>query len=847
MMKDTLWLIIHGHFYQPPRENPWIEAIERQPSAAPYHDWNERIADECYTVNTVSRILGRGYRITDIVNNYRKINFNFGPTLLNWLESCAPQTYQAILNADKHSVEDFSGHGNAIAQAYNHIILPLANEQDKITQLVWGLRDFEYRFQRKAESIWLPETAVDDATISILINLGVKYIILSPYQANRVRQLKKSSRWHDVSNGTIDISQPYRCYDRTVTSSKHDERYLDIFFYHGDLSKSVAFDHLLRDANGFLNKILYSYNSNAANPCISICTDGESYGHHEPFGDMGLAYLLHRLAPEKNIRITNYGEFLELHPPAMEVEIKSGPKNEGTSWSCFHGVGRWYRDCGCHTGGMPDWNQKWRQPLRVGLDKLRDELIKIFNEHGPTYFKNHWDARNRYIDVVLNRSDESVDAFFRDHGIFNMNDQEKSLALQLLEMQRHAMLMYTSCGWFFNEISGLETVQIMSYAARACELGNTFSSSDLELMLLDQLKNAHSNIPELGTGKDIYLDNVSSFKVTSPQFVTHYAIQSSLENSSANTMNIHHVQIKKDEYTKYSYEKDALIFGRVILTSRLIRNAETFAFALAYIPNQRYTCLVKPIKSELEYKRLKQRSIAAFQDYPSDFITHIDNIWGSQRYSIKDMLFDDRENLYRNILADRIQNIRNHYLEIYEQNKRILLELNDLDIPIPIELRVPTEVILSSQFAAYVGDGFQGNDITKALEILQFAEKLDIELDKEYPEKLFQETLEQQIISFYQTMNPSKCNEILLNYEQALNLKLKIRESSIQNFVFRILKEKLPQLLQDLMNNTASHKSYDLINSILLLAYNFNFDISAAKEQLKGLEQQYSNNPDFWP
>ncbi|MBN2012728.1 DUF3536 domain-containing protein [candidate division KSB1 bacterium] len=843
-MKETLWLIIHGHFYQPPRENPWIEAIERQPSATPYHDWNERIADECYTVNTVSRILGKDHRIIDIVNNYKKISFNIGPTLLSWIQKFTPTTYQAILDADKQSINDFSGHGNAIAQAYNHIILPLANERDKITQIVWGLKDFEYRYQRQAESIWLPETAVNDATISALIDQGIKYIILSPYQANRVRSLKKSSRWHDVSNGTIDTSQPYRCFDNTRKS--HD-RYIDIFFYHGELSKAVAFDHLLRDASTFMNRIIQSYNQHTMHHCISICTDGESYGHHEAFGDMGLSYMLHKLAPEKNIRITNYGEFLELHPPTMEVDLKSGPNNEGTSWSCFHGVGRWYRDCGCHTGGGHGWNQKWRQPLRDALDKLRNELIEIFNEQGKAYFKDPWSARNGYIDVVLDRSDESVAAFFKTHGKCSMIDQEIATALQLLEMQRHAMLMYTSCGWFFNDISGLETVQVMSYAARACELGNPFAFSDLQLMLMEKLKQAESNIPEYGTGKDIYTDFVLPSLVSSEQIVTHYAIQSTLENNTNKERHIHHVSILKDEYTKYSFEDDALVLGRVTLSSDILRNFERFAFALFYVPNQRYTCLVRPIKSDKEYERLKKRTVEIFQDHPSDFLIHIDNFWGTSRYSIKDMLFDDRENLYKTILAERLQAIRSHYYEIYEQNKRILIELKELEIPIPNELKIPTEVILSGQFASFVEDGFQRDDIAHALDVLHFADKLSIELDKAIPEKLFQEKIENQIKQFFTTLDNSIANELLKNYEHALNLKLHIRESKIQNYIFKILRDKLPPLLSEIINNPPLKKTYDLVNSILLLAYNFNFDISEIKDKLKGLEQQFSDNPDFWP
>ena len=850
-MKSTdnmFWLIIHGHFYQPPRENPWIEAIEHQPGAAPYHDWNERIADECYTANTVSRILGPSRRIVDIVNNYRKISFNIGPTLLGWLADHVPETYEAIREADRQSVLDYSGHGNAIAQAYNHIILPLANRRDKITQIRWGLRDFEYRFQRPAKSIWLPETAVNMDTISVLIDHGIHYIILSPSQAQRIRSMEHAGRWHDVSHGQFDISQPYRCFEQTDGAKKNRDRYIDIFFYHGDLSKAIAFDHLLRDAKTMANRIMENYSTDSVNRCLSICTDGESYGHHEPFGDMGLAYLTHVLAPQKNIRITNYGEFLSLHPPTMEVELKPGPNNEGTSWSCFHGVGRWYRDCGCHTGGKSGWNQQWRQPLRNALDKLRDRLIDIFEDKGSAFFHDPWDARNHYIDVILDRSDASVADFFARVGKGSLTSREQSEALQLLEMQRYAMYMYTSCGWFFSDLAGIETIQILTYAARACELGNPFSTSDIENELLENLKLAVSNEPSLGTGKDIYHRFVTPSRVTWPQIVTHYAIQTTLSATHKTDTRIHHIRIHREEFTKYRYENHSLILGRISLSSQILRNLDKYAFALYFIPNQRYSCLVREVHSEQDFESLKSRTISAFQEHPSDFMNIIDPTWGSIRYSIKDMLRDDREQLYQTILHERLEQIRQQYLQIFEQNKRLLLELHDLDVPAPPELRIPAEIILSGQFASNVESGFNEEDnISNALEILNFAEKLNMNLNKEIPERIFQRTIEQKIVQFYESMNIDVCHELLKIHELADNLKLNIRESRVQNVIFRILREKLPPYMEQIGSQTASPGLYDLVNSILLLAYNFNFDVSAEKSQLRNLEQKFSDNPDYWP
>ncbi|HEX9970722.1 MAG TPA: DUF3536 domain-containing protein, partial [bacterium] len=440
-MNNNRYLTIHGHFYQPPRENPWIEAIERQDSAAPYHDWNDRIASECYTPNAGSRILDNLGRIDDIVNNYQSISFNFGPTLLSWLELHAPESYQSILNADRESVAKFSGHGNAIAQAYNHIILPLANQRDKITQIRWGLADFQHRFQRKPESIWLPETAVNYDTLAALADFSIKYIILSPFQAKRVRRLNgnETEPWLDVSDGSINTFQPYRCFLNDKNGNKDRSKYIEIFFYHGGLSRAVGFEHILHDAKKFADAIEMTYaNDSDQNQLVSVGTDGESYGHHEAFGDMALAYLMKVEAPRRGLTVTNYGEFLEKNPPQWEVEIKEGPNGEGTAWSCFHGVGRWYRDCGCHTSGGPGWNQKWRRHLRQAMDKLRDDLAQFYEEKASHFFKDPWEARNDYIEVVLDRSPKNVELFLGKHAKSTSIMDGKVPALNLLELQRNA-------------------------------------------------------------------------------------------------------------------------------------------------------------------------------------------------------------------------------------------------------------------------------------------------------------------------------------------------------------------------------------------------------------------------
>ena len=339
------YICIHGHFYQPPRENAWLESIEVQDSAYPYHDWNERITAECYAPNTASRILdGEGY-ITKLVNNYSKISFNFGPTLLSWLKDNHSDIYQAILEADRLSQENFSGHGSAMAQAYNHMIMPLANRRDKYTQVVWGIADFGHRFGRKPEGMWLPETAVDLETLDIMAEEGIKFTVLAPTQASRVRRIGADD-WEDVSDASIDPTMAYRL-------NLPSGREIALFFYDGPISRNIAFEDTLDSGEKFAYRLTDAFSEERDWPqLVHIATDGETYGHHHRFGDMALAFALEYIEANNLAAITNYGEYLEKNPCTYEVEIF-----ENTSWSCTHGVERWRSDCGDNSGGNPNWNQ----------------------------------------------------------------------------------------------------------------------------------------------------------------------------------------------------------------------------------------------------------------------------------------------------------------------------------------------------------------------------------------------------------------------------------------------------------------------------------------------------------
>ncbi|MBN1960680.1 MAG: DUF3536 domain-containing protein [Deltaproteobacteria bacterium] len=388
-------LIIHGHFYQPPRENPWTGLIDREPSAYPYHDWNERIHAECYRANAFARVLNQYGRIENLVNNYAYLSFNFGPTLLSWIARNDSETYNRIIAADRWSVKANHGHGNAIAQAYNHIILPLANKRDRLTQIRWGITDFKYRFGRQPESLWLSETACNDETLGDLIDEGLKFLILSPNQAERIRPIE-AKEWQSVTEGNIDPGVAYKYFHRDGSG-----RSIALFFYDGPIARSIAFEGTLISSQSLVNRLAQAHGGDGR--VVHIATDGESYGHHTHFGERGIAYALLDEAPKQGFNITNYGSYLERNPPTIEVEIKTGPNGEGTAWSCAHGVGRWCRDCGCQTGGREDWNQAWRAPLRQALDYLRDEITNIFEQLGYEYFIDPWVARDKYIEIMLER------------------------------------------------------------------------------------------------------------------------------------------------------------------------------------------------------------------------------------------------------------------------------------------------------------------------------------------------------------------------------------------------------------------------------------------------------------
>ena len=679
------YLCIHGHFYQPPRENPSLEAIELQDSAYPYHDWNERVASECYAPNATSRILDGEQRIVQLVNNYSRISFNFGPTLLSWIAEKAPKVYEALREADKSSRERYSGHGSAIAQAYNHMIMPLANRRDKVTQVKWGIRDFEYRFGRLPEGMWLPETAVDTETLEVLAENGIKFTILAPRQAKRIR--KRGSRsWQDVSGDRVD---PSRAYLVQLPSRKT----ISVFFYDGPISQGVAFERLLDNGQRFADRLMSGFSDARQWPqLVHIATDGESYGHHHRFGEMALSYALHHIETNKLAQLTNYGEFLERHPADHFAEVVND-----SSWSCVHGVERWRSNCGCNSGGHAGWKQEWRAPLRAAVDWLRDELAPFYEQQAGPLLKDPWGTRDEYIQVVLNRAEDNALNFLGSHATHSLSDEEQVAALKLLEMQRHAMLMYTSCGWFFDELSGLETVQVIQYAGRAIRLAQDLGAKCIESRFMERLAAAKSNIPEHSDGKQIYEKRVKPAFVSTDQLAGHYAISSLFESFGERTK-IYCYNVQREDYTLDVEGKQKLAVGRARFNSEITRESASLGFAVLHLGDHNLAGGVSRFEKIEDYDQLKSMLMDSFSKADTTQVLQaLTEKFANNTFSLRTLFRDEQRKIVDVILKESLATVAAAYRSIYENQAPLIRFLNGLSIPVPPAFQSAAQIALNSQ------------------------------------------------------------------------------------------------------------------------------------------------------
>ncbi len=799
-------ICIHGHFYQPPRENPWLEAIEIQDSAFPYHDWNERIAAECYAANAMSRIWDADGRIAQLVNNYTAISFDFGPTLLSWMQKHAAEAYEAILEADRQSMEKFSGHGNALAQAYNHMILPLANSRDKITQIVWGIKDFEYRFGRKPEGLWLPEAAVDLESLDIMAQNGLRFAILAPRQARRVRPID-DSKWQDVSGGRIDPGMAYRV-------ALPSGRVMNLFFYDGGISQALAFEGLLNNGEAFANRLLSAFPNDLSSPrIVHIATDGESYGHHHRWGDTALAHALHYIESNELAQLTNYGRFLEDNPPTHEVEIF-----ENSSWSCIHGIERWKSDCGCNSGGNPAWNQSWRTPLRAGLDWLRDSVNSPFEQMTGQFLTDPWAARDDYIDVIVDRSPERISAFLSRHSARPLNSEDEITILNLMELQRHAMLMYTSCGWFFDELSGIETVQVIQYAGRVLQLAGQLFNESFEPGFLERLELARSNIPEHRDGRAIYEKWVRPAMLDMKDVGAHYALISLFQDIDERS-SIYAYSATREDYRSFQVGSSRLVIGRATVTSDVTRISSSLCFGVLHLGDHSIACGTGDYQGAQKYEAMLNEISEAFSwaDFPKTILL-LGKHFGTFTYSLTSLFTDERRKVLNIIMEPTLLEAEAAYSSIYEHHASLIRFLNGSGQPRPQVLSVAADLCLNAKLRSM----FQG-------------EELDPEVVKPLLEeaRLAGATLDAPALELLLADNIERMAERLLEKPEDLSLLEKLNEAAqlvralpfevnlwkAQNICYKILHTCCPGFKEKA--DIGDKNAQEWINHCEILAKNF--------------------------
>jgi alpha-amylase/alpha-mannosidase (GH57 family) len=686
-------IVIHGHFYQPPRENPWLEAVEVQDSAAPFHDWNARVTAECYAPNTAARRVTDANRIHDLVNNFEKISFNVGPTLLSWLERHAREVYEAILAADRVSRAE-RGHGNALAQVYNHMIVPLASPRDRVTQVRWGLADFRARFGREPEGMWLPETAVDAATLEILADHGVRFTILAPHQARRVRPIGEAA-WAEVGE-SIDPSRPYLWRGSSG-------RTLALFFYDGPISRAIAFEGALARGETLVARLRGGFSDARPWPQLVHCaTDGESYGHHARFGDMALAAAVQQVEREGFASLTNYAAWLLAHPPAHEVEIR-----EATSWSCAHGVERWRADCGCRVAGHT--HQRWRAPLRETLDWLRDQLDPWWETRAGELLKDPWAARDEYIEVVLDRSPERLAAFMARHRRAPLDASATVEARRLLELQRNRLLMYTSCGWFFDELSGLEPVQILKYAAMAMQYAHHLDGPALEPEFTRRLGAAPTNAPEFPDGGEVYRRLVQPSVVDPARVVAHYAITGLFEDQ-ADDSRVYAFRVERLDDHRECWPTTSLRVAHVRVTSDVTGEVTNATLAALHGGGHDFTCGVRPFTDAVTYERMKGALLARYARHAEDDAGHgmagmgaaagavvreIEEWFPGTTFSLPHLFVEARRRVLANVTHAVVERHEETYRRIWDESRKLVHYLRTSDAPIPDTLAMSGRHVLA--------------------------------------------------------------------------------------------------------------------------------------------------------
>jgi hypothetical protein len=718
-VQQERFVCVHGHFYQPPRENPWLEAVERQDSARPYHDWNERITAECYRPNVQARILDGQGRLQAVVNNFASMSFNVGPTLLNWLEREAADVYAAILAADQVSRQRFGGHGSAMAQAYNHVILPLCSRRDRLTEIRWGLRDFERRFGRRAEGFWLPETAVDAETLELLDQEGVRFTILSPSQAARLWSPDLATA-EDIGPQGIDTTQPYRV--------KAGSRLLNlaVFFYHPQVAHAIAFGGLLDDGEQLARALVEAAGDGPGPRLGHVATDGESYGHHHAYGEMALAYALHRIEESGTARLTNYGEFLSRFPPRRAVEV-----HDHTAWSCAHGLERWRSDCGCQTGGHPGWSQAWRKPLREALDYLRDTLTPPFQERAGALLTDPDAARDAYIEVILDRSEASRRRYLDRFARRPLPLDEQQQVWKLMELARYALLMYTSCGWFFDDVSGIETVQVLQYAGRVLQLAADVFGWTPEAEVMARLEAARSNLAAEGDARRVFDVRVRPAMMDLGRVAAHWAVAALTGSDGRGEMPFYCYRIHVEDQALRRAGRTRLLTGRVTVTSAVTLDAESYYVGALFWGDHNLVGGLARATPDDGYVTLRDNLNALFDAADVAGVLRVfQTTFGTRSFTLRSLCRDEQTRVLDRVLKATLEDAEGALRQIYAHHAPLMRFISETDSGLPPALRATAGFVLEQDVLRLLSEGDR-LDRGRLRQVLDEAAALGVHFDRE--------------------------------------------------------------------------------------------------------------------
>jgi alpha-amylase/alpha-mannosidase (GH57 family) len=823
---STVSVIVHGHFYQPPRENPWTDEVEQQPSAAPHHDWNQRIAAECYAPNAWARLLDHEGRIVKLVNNYAGISFDIGPTLFRWLERNSPGTVRRIIEGDRDSVARYGGHGNALAHPYVHAILPLVDPKDRATLVKWGIAEFTSRFGREPEGLWLPETGVDLATLSLLSEHGIRYAVLAPWQAIRVRPLG-GERWHELGSDWIDPSHPYRC------RLPHG-RAIDLFFYDAGLSRAIAFEGLLQGADRLAGRLAEVARSSPSRLHI-LCTDGESYGHHTRFGERALAVLLTKETVSKEFAVTNFGAYLASVPPTHEVVIR-----DGSAWSCAHGLGRWKEDCGCSTGGQPGWRQGWRAPFREAINSLRNDLHRLFAEQADRLFTDAWAARDDYIALLLDRSNPSIEEFFDAHARRSLLLKDRAEALQLLEMQRHVLLMQSSDGWFFSDMSDIEAVQNLTHAARALDLASAYATVNLEARFLARLHAAKSNLAAERDGRRIWEVRVRSARADFARPAVLYAIRSLAANLPepyrVYTFDLHRLSLER-----FPFIHGTTLAGGVEVCSSLTLERKAFGFVLKWLDADGIAGHLFPWEGEEDLRRRREACEGHGEGVSPPNDTQATPI------SFKMLSPEERQEVLMALYAGW-DVLRKRYDELATKTQGLLRAFLDGGVAPPEALRAPTAFTVSrtleESMRQWLSEG--GTDLCRSLLLLaDDAKRLNLPQQAHLQDLLFG-AFGMRLRRLRERPDLDRLRELRDVVDLADRLGYAIEQPESIVLMYALLTHDLPPLIERTLQ-TESREQCDLVSAVCRLGERFGFSTGRLRQRLRPFEERLAADPGLWP